>query len=88
MGCGDYYGERTYRLECLEAYQNKIQIVTVKYRARQKFSHVRGQIDPEMRSTISEKFLPKNISHFFSKIRFAFILDVCIKSVIENGIRV
>ncbi len=29
-GCGDYYGERTYRLECWEDYQNKIPIVTVK----------------------------------------------------------
>ena len=29
-GCGEYFGERTYRLKCWEAYQNGIQIVTVR----------------------------------------------------------
>ena len=29
-GCGEYLGERSYRLKCWKAYQNGIQIVTVK----------------------------------------------------------
>jgi hypothetical protein len=53
-GAGEYYGERAYYLECRDAFNRGIPICK-SIEGVMWTDHL-----PEMRSMISEKFLPKN----------------------------